>query len=268
MSKYRITYPLAGQTIVVTRATGAASEFRQLLEAKGAVVLELPALVIKPPSSWLSLDQAITEMNGFDWLILTSANGVKYFWQRWQKMGKNKQDLQHLQIAVVGKKTAQVLNHYGLSANFIPPDFVADAMVANFPATLSGCQMLFPRVETGGRDVLVQQFTARGARVVEVPAYQSGCPDTMDDTVLSALETGIVDIITFASSKTVQNFYTLLAKSKGEKVLHSLLKSVVIASIGPQTSLTCIELFKRVDIEAPEYTLSGLGRALEVFVTQ
>lgn len=265
MSNYRTTYPLAGQTILITRAMGAASEFRHLLEGKGAVVLELPALVIKPPSSWVKLDQAIININKFDWLILTSANGVNYFWQRWEKYGKTKEDLQHLKIAVVGKKTAQILHNYGVEADFIPPDFVADAMVTNFPDALLGCKMLFPRVETGGREILVQEFSRQGALVSEVPAYQSGCPDNIDSTVLSALENGIIDIITFASSKTVRNFYDLLVRAEGADTAQSLLKSVTLASIGPQTSQTCQELFQRVDVEASEYTLAGLGRALEYF---
>ena len=104
------SYPLAGQTILVTRAASASSTFRQMLEEKGAKVLDMPALVIKPPSTWQPLDKAINNIENFDWLILTSANGVKYFFQRLLELNKDNSYLQHLKIAVVGKKTAHFLS--------------------------------------------------------------------------------------------------------------------------------------------------------------
>jgi len=265
MSNYTQTYPLAGKTILVTRALGSSSAFRKILEEKGATVLELPALVIKPPSSWEMLDEAIAHIGKYNWLILTSVNGVAFFWQRLEKARKNEQDLKHLKIAVVGKKTANCLAKYNLKADFIPPDFVADSMAENFPEPLSGQNILFPRVETGGREVLVQQLKQEGANITEVPAYESGCPDEMDEVVVGALERKAIDIITFASSKTVRNFHHLLHQQWEKDQNHNLsalLEQVAIASIGPQTSATCQELFNRVDIEAQEYTLEGLTKAI------
>jgi uroporphyrinogen-III synthase len=258
-------YPLIGKTILVTRAASANSQFRQMLEAKGATVLEMPALVIKPPSSWLKLDQAIADLSSFNWLILTSANAVSYFYQRLTELGKNNQDLTHLKIAVVGKKTAEFLSKYHLLADFIPPNFVADSLVANFPEKLSGKKILFPRVETGGREILVEELQEQGAKVIEVPAYQSVCPDSLDETVAHALREGTIDIITFASSKTVKNFANLVNRAlvnNSEISFEQLFQQVAIASIGPQTSTTCQEIFQRVDIEAEEYTLEGLTTAM------
>lgn len=265
MINYKESYPLAGETILVTRAVSANSEFRQMLEAKGATVLEFPALVIKPPSSWQLLDNSIEHLSTYNWLILTSANGVEYFWQRLQQLGKDKNYLQHLKIAVVGTKTEQYLQKYNMSADFIPPEFVADSLVENFPESLSQQKILFPRVESGGREILVQELTKKGAIVTEVPAYQSGCPDMIDETAWNALINEVITMITFASSKTVENFYTLVQqaiKNYSPLTIDSLLKEVSIVSIGPQTSLTCKKLLKRVDIEAEEYTLQGLTQAM------
>ena len=103
-------YPLTGQTILVTRAASASSTFQQMLEEQGANVLDMPALVIKPPTTWQPLDKAIDNIESFDWLILTSANGVEYFLQRLWDLNKDNDQLQHLKIAVVGKKTGQFLN--------------------------------------------------------------------------------------------------------------------------------------------------------------
>jgi len=91
MPTYTDNYPLAGQTILVTRAISSSSQFRKMLEKKGATVFELPALEITPPSSWDGLDSAIAHINNFEWIILTSANGVNYFWQRLEKAEKTKQ---------------------------------------------------------------------------------------------------------------------------------------------------------------------------------
>lgn len=257
---------LSGQTILITRAASANSAFQKMLEDKGATVLEMPALVIKAPSTWQPLDQAIGYLDSFDWLILTSANGVEYLFQRLSELGKNKNHLDNTKIAVVGKKTAKFLRQYQLSPNFIPPDFIADSLVANFPESLAGKKILFPRVETGGREVLVKELRAQNAIVEEVPAYQSTCPDTIDETVYSALLQGLITIITFASSKTVRNFCTLIHQAlvnNSQDSFDALLKDVKIASIGPQTSITCEELLQRVDIEAQEYTLEGLTKAIE-----
>jgi len=249
--------PLTGKTILVTRSAGQSSQFRQLLQQEGARVIEMPALEIGPPSSWEELDNGILHLSDFSWLILTSANGVDYFFERLQVQEKDSRALAGVKIAVVGKKTAASLQQRGLKPDFIPPEFVADALVAHFPEKLEGTKVLFPRVESGGRQVLVQELTAKGAEVVEVPAYESRCPEKISPSALDALQRQAVDVITFASSKTVKNFCKLIAAADGV-----YLDKVCIASIGPQTSQTCRQLLGRVDIEAREYTLEGLKEAI------
>ncbi|WP_144874723.1 uroporphyrinogen-III synthase, partial [Hyella patelloides] len=124
-------------------------------------------------------------------------------------------------------------------------------------------KILFPRVETGGRAVLVKELTAQGAEVVEVAAYQSQCPETMDTQVWQALQKKQINIITFASSKTVKNFVQLVStKLNNSTEINDLLEEIAIASIGPQTSQTCHDLLGKVDLEATEYTLEGLTSAI------
>lgn len=256
---------LQHKTILVTRSAGQSSQFTRLLEAQGATVVELPALEIGPPSSWVPLDKAIARLHQFHWLILTSANGVEAFFNRLHLRLEVLENFyrQHFnfKIAVVGKKTAIVLKHHGCEPDFIPPNFVADSLVEHFPDRLTNTQILFPRVESGGRDVLVQQFTTQGAIVTEVPAYESRCPVSIAPQALEALQKHQVDVVTFASSKTVKNFCELLKQSLGENWLEYL-NDVVIASIGPQTSQTCEAVLGRVDLEAQEYTLEGLTDAI------
>lgn len=260
-----LSLPLTGQTVLITRSAGQSSQFTKLLQAQGATVLEMPAIEVGPPSTWDGLDGAIAQLQQFQWIILTSTNGVDYFFQRLSSQGKDARALAGIKVAVVGKKTAQHLKGYGLQADFIPPDFVADALVEHFPDALEGLHILFPRVETGGRDVLVQEFTQAGARVTEVAAYQSGCTQTLTLDVQQALEAQRIQAITFASSKTVQCFHQLL-KQHGLDV-DQLLAPVCIASIGPQTSDACRQWLGRVDVEATEYTLEGLTTALVQWAT-
>jgi uroporphyrinogen-III synthase len=253
--------PLAGKTILVTRSLGQSNQFSDRLTAAGAKVIEMPALEIGPPSSWAALDQAIANLSSFDWLILTSTNGVDYFFSRLRTAGHHSHDLTGVKIAVVGEKTAQSLKTQNIHPDFIPPNFVADSLVENFPEPLPGKKILFPRVESGGREVLVKELTAKGAEVVEVPAYESCCPRSIPPAAEFALLNRNIDVITFASSKTVQ-FFCQLATNLLPQPPATYLQNICIASIGPQTSKTCQTLFGRVDVEAQEYTLEGLTQAL------
>lgn len=248
---------LQGKTILVTRSTGQSSDFCDRLQNHGAIPLSTPALEIVPPSSWQPLDGAIAQLDQVDWLILTSSNGVEFFLDRLLTLGQDLRSLAHLKIAVVGKKTARVLKERGLTADFIPPNFVADSLVERFPESVGGQTILFPRVETGGREVLVRQFREAGAKVLEAPAYESRCPEQLDPQALAALRQGTVDVVTFASSKTVRNFARLI-----ETAGDISLEGVAIASIGPQTSQSCEQAWGRCDIEAEEFTIEGLERAI------
>ena len=234
-SSANIAKALTRKIILATRAAGQSSSFTTLLSRQGATVIELPALEIRPPSSWAALDQALEHLSGYDWLVLTSANAVTFFLDR--------------------------LLAQGLKADFIPTSYVADALVEEFPVPLPGLRLLFPRVETGGRDVLVKEFTAQTATVTEVAAYESGCPQAMASGAAAALQQGQVNAVTFASSKTVRHFIQLMAAQFGEG-WRGLLDGVAIASIGPQTTQACYDCLGRVDIEATTYTLEGLTEAL------
>ncbi len=257
--------PLTQQTILVTRAADQASQFTDLLTKAGATVLEMPALAITPPSDWQPLDQAIAALNQFDWLILTSANGVEFFFQRLQENGLDSRALAGIKIAVVGKKTAKTLEKFGIYPDFIPPDFIADALIENWPGSLKGLNILFPRVESGGRQQLVQDLQTHQAIVTEVPAYQSTCPAQMPPQIWQALVNQQITTLTFASSKTVTHFAQLLRQTSSENAYPDwqvLLNNMAIASIGPQTSERCLQELGRVDLEAEEYTLEGLTTAI------
>jgi uroporphyrinogen III methyltransferase / synthase len=252
------TAPLQDKTVLITRSLQHSTELQDMLVAKGARTLEMPTLEICPPSAWTALDRAIGELSSYQWLILTSINGVDAFFARLAAAQRDARALAGVKIAVVGRKTAEALQAHGLVPDFIPPNFIADSLVANFPESLTGQRILFPRVESGGRETLVQAMTAGGAVVDEIPAYESCCPEAIDPIALAALQQRQVQIITFASSKTVRHFQRLI----GDRLPPGWSENVWIASIGPQTSVTCRELLGKVDIEATEYTMAGLVDAI------
>ena len=256
--------PLSGKTILVTRSasTSQAAQFGSRLQSQGATVVELPALEIGPPSSWAELDGAIARLREFDWLILTSANAVDYFLERLFGQLQDVRALAGIKIAVVGDKTANRLKERGLQPDFVPPAFVADSLAEHLPGPVEGARILFPRVETGGREVLIKDLNSKGAAVTEVAAYQSRCPESIVPAALEALQSRRVDVLTFASAKTVHHFCQMLERSQPDTSWQRWIEGVCIASIGPQTSKACASLLGRVDVEAKEYTLDGLVGAI------
>ena len=255
-----MTAALNGRTVIVTRAAEQQGEGRRLLEAEGARVLDLPALVIGPPDHWGPLDDALADLESFHWLVFSSANGVQAVEDRLQRHGHSlARRPPSLKIASVGRKTARLLTELGTEADFIPPEFVADSLIDHFPVSGWGLKMLLPRVQSGGRTVLADAFGEAGVRVVEVAAYESRCPSDMPENTAAALAAGDVDAIAFSSGKTAQHTATLLAHRFGER-WSELVKGVQLISIGPQTSRHCRECFGRVDGEASPHDLDGLVR--------
>ena len=263
-----IQQPLTGRCIAVTRAEAQAGEARTLLEQQGASVIDLPALVVTPPSDWGPLDDALAELDSFHWLLFSSSNGVDAVDARLRRMGRN---LAHrpptLKLAAVGRKTAARLHELGAAADFVPPAFVADSLIEHFPCSAWGLRLLIPRVQSGGRTVLADAFAEAGARVVEVAAYDTGCPAGLPSATVSALDQGRIDALTFSSAKTVRHTAAMLEAAFGAQWRMLLephgprQRPVAIVSIGPQTSKACLELMGRVDGEADPHDLEGLVAA-------
>lgn len=253
--------PLKGKTIVLTRAQSQQNESRKLFESFGARILDLPALVIGPPLEWGPLDDALDEIEDFHWIIFSSGNAIFSVEQRLQNKNMSLSQLpKTLKIAVVGRKTFNVLKQFGVNADFVPPDFIADSLIDNFPTSGAGLRMLLPRVQSGGRTVLAESFGKAGAHVLEVSAYETTCPEKIPLETADALDRLEVDAITFTSGKTVAHTSLMMNNHFGkdwkEKFNH-----VKIISIGPQTSLMCQKYFAKTDKEAKPYDMKGLVEA-------
>lgn len=282
MSEMRATtQSLQGKRILVTRTREQASAFSERLRSLGALPIEFPTIRIEPPQDWSQLDAALHRLydtdSGYDWLILTSANGVTICMQRLHTLGLEPARLRKvmpgLHIATIGPATAATLQDYGLSADIVPDDYVAEGVIAALhewarqnEISLQGQRILLARAAEA-RKVLVTELEQAGAQVDEVPAYYTR-PVASDDErgreILRQLQQHELDVLTFTSSSTVRNFVHWLKECTQSAGLDATerLSSVRIASIGPITSQTARELGLHVDIEAQAFTIDGLVEAI------
>lgn len=253
-----ITLPLTNTTILVTRAASQSDNFVNLLQQYGATALSMSCLCIKPPTSWKPIDNAMKNISHFDWLIFTSTNGIDYFCNRIINNQGNINALKNVKIAVVGAKTRlHLVNNYGITPSFTPPNYVSDSLIESFPNrdNLRGTKILYPKLEAGGRENITEELSSLGAIVSAIPAYQSGCNSKIPTMVENAFKNSRINVVTFASPKTVECFYQMINDK-------SVLQDICIASIGPVTSVACKEILGRVDVEAQPYTLDGLVKGI------
>jgi uroporphyrinogen-III synthase len=250
--------PLAGRRILVTRTHKQAEGLSSLLRQFGAEVLEAPVIEIRPPDSFEALDAALTDILQYDWLILTSVNGVEALFSRLEPLGLNVDSLQHLKIAAIGPATEERIQDLGLVVDIVPQRYVAEEVVRALRKLVKGEKVLIVRAKIA-RDVIPQQLQDAGAQVEVVEAYQTVVPEDAKETMTRVFENGRVpDAITFTSSSTVKNFFTVIVGTD----IPSKLGKTKFASIGPVTSETLREYGLPVHAEADEYTMEGLAQAL------
>jgi uroporphyrinogen III methyltransferase/synthase len=249
--------PLAGKRILITRAREQASSFAAVLEAAGAEVVEFPTITFTAPESWGPLDAAIGRLREYRWVIFTSANGVRFFWQRLQAAGRDIRDLAGITVCAIGPATAAALHSLGIRADIVPTEFKAEALVEAIGTDdLRGSRVLLARAAES-REVIPEELTRRGALVDVVPAYRTvkGAPDT--EGLRTMLRDGKIHAVTFTSSSTVKHFLDLVGEEARE-----LLKSVVVASIGPITAETAARHGIVSHVVPENYTIPALADAL------
>jgi hydroxymethylbilane synthase len=243
----RSDLPLDGLRIMVTRADRQAAALVDALAALGAQPVRCPVIAIEP----IAVDPAsLQHLGNYDWLVLTSANGVERLHELLRDTGKGLPE--HVQIAAIGPETAARAQEAGMTPALVPQRFIAEDLADALAAAMApGARILLARA-AGARDVLPEQLRTRGARVDVLETYRAVPPADVR-TRLAACLPG-VDMITFTSSSTVRHFV--------EAMPGALAEGVRIACIGPITAQTARDLGLRVDIIAQEYTTRGLVDAI------
>ncbi|MBN2375592.1 MAG: uroporphyrinogen-III C-methyltransferase [Sedimentisphaerales bacterium] len=249
--------PLFGKRIVVTRARAQASELAERLEQLGAEVLECPTIRVEQPDDVAALEKAAAQVGQFDWLILTSVNGVDAFFDALLVAGFDARQLGGVKVCTIGPATAARLHGYGVVADLLPGRFVAESILEAFAEMeqVKGKRILLARADIARSD-LPEGLRELGAEVSEVTAYRTVADESGQEEFLEALEADKVDWITFTSSSTVRNFLGMidLGKLSGKKFR--------VGSIGPVTSAIIKKSGLRLDVEAAEYTIGGLVEAI------
>ena len=250
------TKPLFGKNIIVTRARAQASEFSKKLASLGANPIEFPTIEIVPPDNWSELDNAISELDQYDWLIFTSVNGVKFFLARLKETGRDLRALAKIKIAAIGPKTAQELKDLCIVPDIVPYEYRAEAIVEEFKRQgVSKATVLIPRAQEA-REVLPEELREMGFTVNVVTAYRTVRPKHDLDSVKQMLKDRQIHMITFTSSSTVRNFVAMFEQEKDD--LTKWMQHIAVACIGPITAETAKDLGFSVDIMPDEYTIDGL----------
>jgi uroporphyrinogen-III synthase len=276
--------PLQGIRVLVGRARHQAGALSAELRKRGAQVLEIPFIEIRKPRSFRPLDSALRTLDTYDWLILTSVNGVEAMWARIEKAMRRSTgtkstwksgpseprsahkefralapDSHRLRIAAIGPATRKAIEQRGVEVDIMPKEYVAESVVRSLKGKVRGKRVLLVRAKVA-RDVIPRELRKAGAHVEVVEAYETVVPQSSRRRLQAALKNPNQrpNVVIFTSSSTVKNFVELL----GRRHKSRLLDGVQTASIGPVTSATLSELGLPVDIAAREFTIPGLVAAI------
>src|ERR1700723_3327906 len=170
-------HPLSGTRILVGRARHQAASLSTSLRSLGASVVEIPFIEIRRPQSYAPLDEALKNLKTYDWLILTSVNGVEALWQRLRKLRIPRTRLKHLQIAAIGPATKRTIVKHGLKVKMVPEEYVAESVVKGLRDEVKGKRVVLIRAKVA-RDVIPEDLRAAGAQVDVIEAYETVIPET------------------------------------------------------------------------------------------
>lgn len=244
--------PLFGQRVVVTRAAEQAASLVAKLEELGAEVHVQPAIEISDPPDWTPVDDALGRLGEFDWLVFSSTNGVHCFFKRLFATDRDLRALGHIQLAAVGSRTADALRDYRLNVDFHPAEYRAEALAAGLAEEAVGKRFLLVRASRG-REVLAEQLRAAGGSVEQIVVYCSTDVPAASPGVAHLVADQQINWITVTSSAIARSLVQMFGDD---------LKKARLASISPVTSATLNELGHSPTIEATEYTMDGVVRAI------
>jgi len=261
-SKPATNQPLCGMRVLVGRARHQAGALAAELRKLGAQVIEIPFIEIRKPRSFRPLDSALKNLNAYDWLVLTSANGVEAMWERIEKLGlivalrereghdlalatdKNREghestraisgikrsaalavEGKRLRIAAIGPATQKAIEQRGLAVDVVPKEYVAESVVRSLKGKVKGKRVLLVRAKVA-RDVIPRELRKAGARVNVVEAYETVVAESSRRRLGAALKNPKQrpHVVTFTSSSTVRNFAELLGSRRRREPALSLPK--------------------------------------------
>ncbi len=253
------TKPLFARRVLVTRTSEQAGSFSELLRDMGAEPIEFPTIKIVGPESYAGLDRAIKKLSTYDYLLLTSVNGVKFFFDRLYKLGFDVRELKGVKICAIGQVTAALIEAQNIKVDIVPKEFRAEALLKSLGARrIKGKKFLLPRAELA-REILPEEIKRLGGSIDVRTAYRTIAPKKGADAYAKEFNKGLIDVVTFTSSSTVTNFVKIFGRANLPKIL----KRCRVACIGPITADTASSFGMDVDIMPSDYTVPALAQEME-----
>ena len=249
--------PLFGQIIAITRPEDQADDAAAHAVGTPLLPVMLPTIEISPPENWDAVDAVISRLGEFDWIVFTSANGVRSLLGRLWHMGHDTRQISHAKLATIGPATAAELARYALRADLVPAEFRAEALAGALRPLVHGRKVLWARASRG-RDVLPTELVAAGATVEQIIVYQNRDVEQFPPTLLQQIERGELDWIAMSSPSIARNLARLMTKQARDQLDHK----TKLASISPVTTAAAQESGLPIAAEAIEYTWEGLFQAM------
>jgi uroporphyrinogen III methyltransferase/synthase len=253
--------PLQGQSVLITRAAEGAVSFADRLRRLGAEPIICPTITVQPPEDYGPLDRALQQLDQdlYAWAIFTSVNGVRFTWDRAHLLSYGAHIFESTRLAAIGPATARALIERGLSVDYLPPEYLAEA-IAEGLGDLAGARVLLPRAQIARR-TLAERLRIAGAKVDEVTAYRTlPAGQRLNPKVGALLARRDLDWLTFTSASTVRHFVQLVQQENLDPT--EALRGTNIACIGSITAQEAHALGLTVDVIAQEHTIGGLIEAL------
>jgi uroporphyrinogen III methyltransferase/synthase len=246
--------------VVITRAPEQSRELSEALESLGAQVFSLPMISFAAPEDSAPLDAALARLGEFDWVVFTSQNAVRYFFQRGCRLGSSRATYPRLHIAAVGAATAQAARNLDIRIDLVAKTETGEGLAAELKHEIGGARVLLPRSDRADERLPVA-LRSVGAEVTEVVAYRTVAPDSFDSGVVSTVREGSAGVIVFASPSAVDNFVAVI----GSEEVKRLAGKTQLAAIGPTTSAAIRAAGLPVGIEADESSAVGMAGAIAGF---
>jgi uroporphyrinogen III methyltransferase/synthase len=267
--------PLFGQRILITREHSGGFDS---LEELGAEVIQFPTIKIVPPENWDELDRTIDTIGSYDWIIFTSANGVRYFFRRLSEKDRDIRELKGLKICAIGSKTEASIRKFGIKVDLVPSSFNAEGLIESFAKSpvsaeepdlttpsskrLKGIKFLLPRAEVA-RELFPDKVRELGGTIDIPVTYRSIKPEWHGKRLRRFLKEGRVTIATFTSAATFNNFREILGEDADE-----LLRGIAIAAIGPVTAKEIEKAGLKVQIMPQEATIEAMVEEIMAWATK
>ncbi len=244
--------PLFGRRVMVTRPAEQVATVAEQLAELGAEVIVQPAIRISDPPDWQPVDEALERLGGYDWLVFSSVNGVRYLLRRLIAGRADLRRLGGVRLAAIGPGTADALADFHLKADLVPQEFRAESLATALAADARGKRFLLARASRG-REVLAEQLRSAGALVDQVVVYSSTDVTSPDEDAKRHLASGSVDWLLVTSSAIARSLVAMFGPD---------LRKTRLASISPITTATLRELGHEPAIEAQTYTMTGVIEAI------